>query len=168
MFTSQDYRLCVKLSLRIMEEQRDKIADDSIRHYSTIYNGLHEFESPNTRTLYFQSYEMEWLDSHWDSLTNILKQNTHRFSVDEKKMITIFFADYFSSLMTECSNSEKLAKLAAPELIKIQQATLEQMIEYSDNWEERSNQLKVNLKKHKEHFKKKVDSVHAQKKEDKQ
>ena len=51
------------------------------------------------------------------------------------------------------------AKLAIPELIRTNQKAIEQMIMFSDEWEERSNQLKVNLKKRKEHFKQLVENV---------
>ena len=45
------------------------------------------------------------------------------------------------------------------ELIRTNQKAIEQMIMFSDEWEERSNQLKVNLKKRKEHFKQLVENV---------
>ena len=155
----QNYRECVLLSLRIMQEQRKKLIKDSREHYSTIYSGLHEFGSESTRALYFQAYKMEWLDNHWNALTEFLKQKKNDYTTREKKEFTLFFAEYFSALMSELKNVSGPAKMILPELIRSNQKSIEQMIMFSDNWEERSNQLKVNLKKHKEHFKRQVENA---------
>lgn len=154
----QNYKDCVGLSLCVMQELRYKIYKDSKEHYSVIYNGLHESESNNVRDLYFQAYEMEWLDSHWDVLTDLLKRHKNDYKKSAQQDITLFFAEYFSSFMSELDDTTSLAKVAMRELIVAQKAAIEQMIEYSDNWEEKNNQLKVNLKKHKEHFKKLIES----------
>ena len=155
----QNYRTCVLLALRIMQEQREKMVKDSKEHYSVIYNGLHEPESEQVRALYFQEYEMEWLDSHWNMLTEFLKQRKNDYTKREQKEMTLFFAEYFSSLLSEMEHMSGAAKLAIPELIRTNQKAIEQMIMFSDEWEERSNQLKVNLKKRKEHFKQLVENV---------
>lgn len=153
MWIDRNYRNCVRLSLQIMQEQRRKLIKDSEEHYSIIYSGLHESCSASTRVLYFQAYEMEWLDNHWNALTEFLRQRKNDYTKREQKEITLFFAEHFSALMSEIENVSGMAKMALPELIRSNQKAIEQMIAISDNWEERSNQLKVNLKKHKEHFK---------------
>lgn len=161
MWVEQDYKDCTRLSLRVMREMRDKVCKDSIEHHSVIYNGLHEFESKKVMELYFQEYEMEWLDSHWELLTSLLKQYNKDYKESERQEITLFFAEYFSALMTEVTNSSSAVNTVMRELIAAQKNIIEQMIEFADKWEERSNQLKVNLKKHKEHYKRLIESVNA-------
>ena len=161
MWIEQDYKDCTRLSLHVMRELRYKVYKDSIEHYSVIYNGLHEFESKKVMELYFQEYEMEWLDSHWELLTNLLKQRDKDYKKSEQQEITLFFAKYFSSLMTEVNHSSLTVNTVMRELIAAQKNVIEQMIEFSDKWEERSNQLKVNLKKHKEHYKRLIENVIA-------
>ena len=156
MWIEQDYKDCVRVSLQVMQILRYKIYKDSKEHYSVIYNGLHEYGSENVRNLYFQAYEMEWLDSHWDVLTDLLKK--HREDKDAQQNVTLFFAEYFSDLMYEIDIESPLAKVAMREFIAAQRKIIEQMIMFSDKWEERSNQLKVNLKKHKEHYKRLIES----------
>ena len=151
--TAQDYKDGVRLSLYVMKEMRNKIYKDCKGHYSVIYNGLHESESPNVRNLYFQAYEMEWLDSHWDELTGLMKQHKSEYKKSKQRDITLFFAKYFSSFMSELEGASPLAQGAAHELIAAQKKVIEQMMTFADRWEEKDNQLKVNLKKHKEHFK---------------
>lgn len=158
MWIEQNYKNCVSFSLRVMRELRYKIYKDSKEHYSVIYNGLHESESDNVRDLYFQTYEMEWLDSHWDVLTDLLNRHKNDYKKSAQQDITLFFAEYFSAFMTELDDADPLAKVAMRELLKKQKTVIEQMIMYSDNWEEKNNQLKVNLKKHKEHFKKLIEN----------
>lgn len=154
MRNEQNYREYVRLSLHVMKELRYKIYKDSKEHYSGIYTGLHESESDNVRDLYFQAYEMEWLDTHWTILTNLLNQN---YKKNTQRDITLFFAERFSSFMSELDNASLFAKLAMRELVKVQKEDIEQMIAVSSKWEEKNNQLKVNLKKHKEHFKKLIE-----------
>lgn len=148
-----NYKLCILSSLQIFKEQREKLVKNSKEHYSVIYNGLHESESENARNLYFQAYQMEWLDSHWNALTEFLKQKKNDYTLRERKEITLFFAEHFLSLMSEMENISGFAKMAVPELIKSNRQSIEQMIMFSEQWEEQSNRLKVNLKRHKEHFK---------------
>ncbi len=70
MLKNYDYRFCVKASLQVMKEQREKICDDS-RYNHLIYSGLHE-TNEELQTLYFQYYLIEWLDNHWSKMQEIL------------------------------------------------------------------------------------------------
>ena len=54
-----DYRKNVKVSLKIMRTQRAAMYDDVMRHYSGLYNGLHELDSEKVRSLYFEAYHLE-------------------------------------------------------------------------------------------------------------
>lgn len=153
MWVEQDYKDCVRSSLCAMRILRDKICKDSREHYSVIYNGLHEYESKKVRDLYFQAYDMEWMDSHWNVLADMLKRRGDDYRKSEQQEIALFFAGYFSDFMSELDNSSMFAETAMRELIAAQKDVIEQMIMFSDKWEERNNQLKVNLKKHKEYYK---------------
>lgn len=159
MRVGQDYKACVLLSLQVMQGQRRKLLKDSKEHYSTIYSGLHESGSDSTRNLYFEKYEMEWLDSHWNAFTALLKQRENNYTKKEQKEITVFFAEYFSKLMSELENASAAVKVAAQELIRSNQQAIKNMIMFSESWEERSNQLVVSSKKHKEHFKRLLENA---------
>lgn len=152
----EDYRGGVSISLQVMKDLRHKIYKDSIEHYSGIYNGLHEFASDNTRNLYFQAYEMEWLDSHWDKLARLLQKNG--YGKAEQRDLTLFFSERFSVFLTEMEDSSSPAKGAMRDLIVAQKEIIEQMIDYADKWEEQSNRLRVGIKKHREHFKRLIES----------
>jgi len=161
MWREKDYKDCVRISLYVMKELRNKICEDSEKHYSVIYNGLHESESKNVRNLFFQAYEMEWFDSHWDVLTDLLKQYRKQCGKRQEQEITLFFAEYFSSILSEIGTDSGFEKVAMREVIATQKETIRQMIKCADNWEEHSNQLKVNLKKHKEHYKRLIDRANG-------
>ena len=157
MWMERNYKDCVRISLYVMKELRNKICTDSEKHYSVIYNGLHESESENVRNLYFQAYEMEWLDSHWDVLTDLLKQYRKQCGKGQEQEVTVFFAEYFSSILSEIDTHSGIKKAAMREIITAQKEAIEQMIKYADHWEEHRNQLKVNLKKHKEYYRRLIE-----------
>ena len=52
MLKNYNYRFCVKASLQVMKEQRNRIYDDSQSNH-LIYSGLHE-TNEELQTLYFQ------------------------------------------------------------------------------------------------------------------
>lgn len=159
---TEDYRKNVKVALKIMQMQRTAMYEDVMRHYSVLYNGLHELDSENVRSLYFDAYHLEWLDHHWEKLTYTIQGNSKK----EQQEQTVFFALYFSELMQISNGKSKAAAVASYELIKAQLITVNQLIECSDQWDERSNQLQVNLKKHKSHYKKLIEFAKAARQED--
>ncbi len=152
MFSNYDYRFCVKASLQVMKLQRAKICNDSSNGQNhLIYSGLHE-TNEDLQNLYFQYYLVEWLDDHWSNIHLILEKHPE-YSVDQKKNFTLFFAEYFSKMIDEVSLSGTLSKLAIPNLLKIQKDSIQELIQYSEKWEQNSNKLKLLLKKHREQFK---------------
>lgn len=153
---TEDYRKNVKVALKIMQLQRAELYHDVMRHYSVLYNGLHELDSEKVRALYFDAYYLEWLDHHWDNLTHTIQGD----SKNEQREQTLFFASYFSELMQVLDGKSRFAAVSS-ELIKAQLLTVIQLIECSDEWDERSNQLQVNLKKHKSHYKKLIELAKA-------
>ncbi|MBR3417827.1 MAG: hypothetical protein IKG82_03965 [Oscillospiraceae bacterium] len=159
---TEDYRKNVKAALKIMQLQRAALYHDVMRHYSVLYNGLHELDSEKVRALYFDAYHLEWLDHHWDNLTHMIQGD----SKNEQREQTLFFASYFSELMQILDGKSRVAAAAFSELIKAQLLIVNQLIECSDEWDERSNQLQVNLKKHKSHYKKLIELAKAARKED--
>ena len=157
---TEDYRKNVKVALKIMQLQRAALHHDVMRHYSVLYNGLHELDSQKVRTLYFDAYLLEWIDQHWEKLAKNVQNCSRK---DQREMIT-FFASYFSELMQITIGKASYA--AAPELLKAQLASISQLIELTDEWDERNNQLQVNLKKHKYHYKKLIEQAQAARQED--
>lgn len=151
MFRQEDYRFCVKAALQIMQEQRKKLYDDCVHYEPTIYSGLHTSESDSVRSLYFQAYLVEWLNMHWEAMFEILKRH-NEYTVNQRKEITLFFAEYFSEFISECSEKGLMSKLAIPELLKAQKNQLNEMILFSNKWEQNNNRLRVQMKKGKEQY----------------
>lgn len=152
MIVRQDYRKCVSMSLNIMRNQRESIFNDTIEHYSAIYNGLHEFHSVKTRELYFQAYIIEWTDKHWLLLNEYMIKHKNDMMKNEQRDMTMFFADFFSFFLDEIGDRRSFSCETMHEMIKVKQSAINEMIRYSDKWEEKNNKLQVELKKNKEQF----------------
>lgn len=151
MLKKNEYRFCVRVSLQILQKEREKLCYDSTKHNPTIYSGLHEFESESLRKLYFQAYLVDWIDAHWDTMDEILDRH-REYSVNERRCMNVFFAEYFSKLISECDSGGVLSKLAIPDLLKTKRKALANMIDTSDKWQENSARLKAERKKHREQF----------------
>lgn len=149
MLKSYDYRFCVKASLQVMKEQREKICDDSHSNH-LIYSGLHE-TNEKLQTLYYQYYLIKWLDNHWSRMQKILESHPE-FSIDQKREFTLFYAEYFSKMMTSWATSGILSKMMIPDILQTQKETIQEMIDFSEKWEQNSNKLRLLLIKHKEQF----------------
>lgn len=154
---TEDYRNNVKASLKIMQMQRSALYEDIMRHYSALYNGLHEQDSVKVRSLYFEAYHLEWLEQHWVQMAKTIQSKGKK----EQQDFTLFFAAFFSELLKKSAEDGDCPVVASAELIKAQLTTVNQLIECSDAWDERSNQLQVNLKKHKSHYKKLIEQAKA-------
>ena len=151
MFRQEDYRFCVKAALQIMREQRKKLYDDCMQYEPTIYSGLHTSESDSVRSLYFQAYFVEWLNMHWETMFEILKRH-NEYTINQRKEMTLFFAEYLSAFISECSEKGLMSRLAIPELLKAQKNQLNEMILFSSKWEQSSNRIHVQMKKGKEQY----------------
>ncbi len=149
MLNNYDYRFCVKASLQVMREQREKIYADSCGNH-LIYSGLHE-TNEKLQTLYFQYYLTEWLDNHWGRMQDILDSHPE-YTIDQKRDFTLFYAEYFSKMLDSCVTSGVLSKMMIPDILQSQKETVRELIMFSDKWEQNSNKLKLLLKKHKEQF----------------
>lgn len=154
----EDYRFCVTAALQIMQQQRKKLYQDCVEYEPTIYSGLHSSDSKSVRHLYFQSYFIEWISLHWESMIEILNRHDE-YTVDQRKEMALFFAKYFSDLISECSENGLLSKLAIPELLKVQKRQLKEMILSSEKWEKNTNQLRVQMKKGKEQYQKLIQEA---------
>lgn len=161
MFDS-DYRFEVKLALQVFKSKRKKLSEDSLNYNPDLYFGLHESEKVAARNVYFQYYETIWLSEHWNDMTELLESHTE-LRKNEKKQMTIFFSEYFSGLISGCSERGEMSKIIIPELLEIQKEQLHKLIEYSEKWEEISNIMKLQTKKNKEKFKKIIDETKKQK-----
>ena len=160
----QDYRREVRISLSILKKERSELFRDISKRYSVIFEGLHEISSETVRALYFQAYFMEWLDRHWTELSATMNDPAENLNIDEKKNTTLFFARYFTGLIDELCDISAVAGSASQPLLKAKKRTIEDMISFAGCWEEKSNQLKVDQKKHKAHFLQIIE--HAKKKEE--
>ncbi|MDE6034797.1 MAG: hypothetical protein K2G36_02690 [Ruminococcus sp.] len=161
MFREENYRFCVNSALQIMQEQRKKLFNDCIHSDPTIYNGLHSSESPALCRLYFQAYFVEWVGMHWETMFEILKRHSE-YSAEQRRKMILFFAEYLSELISECSQKGLLANLAVPELLKVQKKQLKEMIQFSGKWEHNSNKLRVQMKKGHEQYMKLIREAEAE------
>lgn len=150
MLIDHDYRFCVKASLQVMHEARQKIYEDMLNKEYIIYTGLHESDA-NLQDIYFQYYIIIWLDEHWNNMQKII-ENHKEYSLDQKRQITLFFAENYSKMIDDWQSSGALSSLMIPDLLQTQKNTLQELIQFSEKWESNSNRLRLMLKKHKEQF----------------
>lgn len=151
MIHENDYRFCVSEALKIMKSQREKLCRDCTELNPVIYNGLHSYDKPSIRDIYFQMYFSEWLGMHWEIMNNILEHH-REYSKSRKKEMTLFFAEYFSKLSAEIDNKSKVSGVAYPELIKEKNSALKEMLIYSERWEQNCDRLRVQMKKSHEQY----------------
>lgn len=151
MFEEENYRFCTRLSLQIMREQRECLCHDSTQHGVALYTALHE-TNPQVRHLRFQYYLVDWFDNHWNNLRSLLDRHPE-YTVDQKKQITLFFAERFVGLLDMMSESVSMADLCIPDLLSIRKTILKKMIETSEKWEKKSDEFCLQNKKCEEQFK---------------
>lgn len=150
MFNEDNYRFCIRLSLQIMRDQRERICQDSIQKDVDLYTALHEMNS-HVRNLRFQYYIVKWFDGHWSSLQSFLEHH-QEYTVDQKKQITLFFAKKFAGLLDKLSKSKTMADLGIPDLLKVRRDILREMIKITEKWEKNSKELRLQMKKHEEQY----------------
>ncbi len=155
MAVQDDYREMISNCMLIMRDQRKKLEEDVLRHYSGLYFGLHEITSERVRQLYFDQYQMEWLGNHWLEF----EKSIQKLSKREQRKYTSFFAEFYSELIQSLVSEIESGSAGLPELIKAQQESLHDLIEMSDEWDERGNQLQVSLKKQKALFKRMIEEA---------
>lgn len=156
----EDYRFCVNMSLQILQEQRRKLYEDSVGLNHILRMGLHKsgkFEQ-NVQDLYFQKYNVEWLDAHWEKMNQIL-ENHNEYSQTQKKDITLFFVNYFWELFTICCQSDSFSNLIVPELLTTKRQTIDNLLKYAQKWQEKSNLLRADIVKHQEQYQNLLDEA---------
>lgn len=151
MFHENDYRFCVSEALKIMKNQREKLCQDCTNFHPDIYGGLHSYNKPSVRDIYFQMYFSDWLAIHWEQMNSTLEQHKE-YSKDKKKEMTLFFIEYFSKLSEQLDNKSRVSNMAYPELLKEKKRALQEMLTYSENWEQNCNKLRVQMKKGHEQY----------------
>lgn len=150
MFNEDNYRFCTRLSLQIMQDQRERIWQDSIQKNVDLYTALHEL-NPAVRNARFQYYLVTWFDGHWRNLRELLARHAE-YTLDEKKQITLFFAKYFACLLDDLSKSATMADLAIPDLLKVRKKILHELMEMTETWEIKSKELFLQTKKFEEQY----------------
>lgn len=150
MYTIYDYRFTVHLSLLIMKRLRQEIYNKCLLTDTNLYMGLHEIDD-QLRTLRFQYTVLDWVDSHWWELHNILDAHSE-YTVDQKKEITLFFAQYYSKMIDNLELSGTFSKVGTNDLIKMQKQILTELISTGEHWEENSRRLRLEMKKHEEEY----------------
>lgn len=161
MIVEKNYRSCVKASLSIMHEQRGTLFLDCINRNPTVFNGLYESEHTSVRNLYFQSYFMTWLDSHWE-LMNVWINKQQNYTKDRKTEMILFFADYFSKLISECDNNVTLSKLTIPDLLKNKKKAFDEMLLAAENCDINNDRIRVEMKCNHEKFKKMIKEYESE------
>lgn len=140
-------------SLQILKEQREALYNDTETSVD-IHSGLYE-EAPSVRSLYFQSYLVDWIGRHWGEIQNVLAAH-EEYSNDEKRKITLFFAEYLLAFISKCNSRGTLSKIIIPEMLQNEKSILDEMLKISGEWEENSDRLKLQAKRNAMLFKKKI------------
>lgn len=151
MFNEDNYRFCTKLSLQIMRDQRERMGQDSVEKDIDLYMALHE-TNPQVRNLRFQYYTVKWFDGHWSALQSLMEQHPEH-TVDQRKQMTLFFAERFAGLLDRLAESGTMSNLGIPDLLKVRKDILREMITISEKWERNSNEFCLQMKKHEEQYK---------------
>lgn len=151
MFHEDNYRFCTKLSLQILRGQRERLSrDSSIEKDVDLYTALHEME-PSVRNIRFQYYIVKWFDGHWSALQSLLEHHPE-YTIDQRRQITLFFAERFVGLLDKLSESASMANLGIPDLLKVRRTVLREMIEMTEKWEKNTDTLRLQMKKHEEQY----------------
>ena len=164
MFQENDYRFCTKVSLQVMQQLRENLCQDCIQLDPKIQSGLHSSDSPSTGKLYFQYYFVEWLNCHWEAMLKILEKYPD-ISLDSKRQVELFFASYFSKMISSFENNSILSDLAIPELLSEKKKQIEQLLSCSEKWEKNINILCAQKRKNNEQFQKLIQEAERNGKE---
>lgn len=148
-------------SLQILREQREGLYYDT-GYDVNIQSGLYD-KASSVRALYFQSYLVDWIGAHWQKLQDILDAH-EEYSKDERRSITLFFAEYLSEFISKCYSNGTLAKLIMPEMLRNEKNILEEMLNISGEWEENCEKLKLEIKRNKMKFKKMIEEKKSENK----
>ena len=107
-----DYRFCVEMSLQILQDERNKLLNDSTLIEADIINALYSYgeHEKTTQKLFLEKYTIEWLCKHWEDLNGILDKHTE-FTRSEKRHFVMFFAGYFKDMFDELFDSETVSLL---------------------------------------------------------
>ena len=151
---SAEKRFCYRLTLQVFQDFRQKLINDTIQKSPFIRSGLHN-QSESTKKLYFERYLIEWLDEHWNEMLRLLKkeQNEHSLTVNGKREYSLFFAKYFIGMIQNLQNTSFYAQLAVSDIIKIKIKSLNELLQYSQKWEENCNVLEADLQAHEDEYK---------------
>jgi hypothetical protein len=105
---------------------------------------------------------VKWLNHHWEIFdANItssgLKEN-------DRKIMLLFFAEYFSDMIKECGSEGLLSKLIIPKLLENKIQVLNELINSAEEFRFAMNKLKLDNKKHDEQFNAFIKKYEAMKK----
>lgn len=152
-----DYRYCIKVSLAILEELRNKLTDDSIHLAPDIRTALHKSgdNQRSVRDLYFLRYCVSWLDSHWKLVQRKLNEDT-KHSIDEKRKMIQLFAEHFKDLLGKCLNTEIFFAEIIPSILETQNAAIDEMLKSAEKNDENFRRLYSEMAKHEEWFERKI------------
>lgn len=149
-------QFCTVMSLQVMKEQRKKLCQDTLNKEPDLYIGLYHEDSSH-RNLFLQYYLLCWFDNHWNTMLDLLERHPE-FSNDEKKAMILHYAEYFAKMLDMMAESGELAKLAIPELLRLQKASIAELISLSNQWERKTNELRLLFVQHREQFKRMLES----------
>lgn len=150
MLTDYDYRFCIKASLQVMSEGRQKICYDTFNREYLIYMGLYESD-PVKQDLYFQYYEIKWLEQHWINMQTILEKHME-YSKDQRRQMILFFAKNYSEMIDKWKNSGQLSNLIIPNILQELENAIQELLHFSENCDKNMNKLKLMLQKSKKQF----------------
>ena len=149
-----DYKFYTNMSLQILKKERKKLYADSTSVDPTISMALYSFgeNEKSLQELYIQRYCIEWLDDHWSELNRILDKHDE-YTKSERKHFALFFAEQFKALYREICNFNTEVPMIISDMISIELAGIDGLIESSDKWEDKMKSLQAEKKKHSVRFK---------------
>lgn len=143
------------LTLFTLKEARENLAQDFIIENPEIYDPMFKYEKSNEQMMLAkEKYIMIWLDSHWNLIETLLKNQEIESTIQNE--VRYRFAEVFLSLLEKFdADGRNQASPLAIRLLKEKIDNLEKLLNLGDKHENRINKLRYDAHRHKIIFERK-------------
>ena len=131
---------------------RERLLNRTLNKESGLFCGLHSIEKTLSRT-YIDRNRVAWLLEHFEFYKEILDRNISPDDIEYKRECVEYFAGIFKEFLKLNSRSFLDSDITIG-ILKELESELDSMIYFSENWENRYDQLCVLIAKNEEKYKK--------------
>lgn len=133
------------------KQMRTMLIDKSLNKDPDIYLGLHSVGN-NISETYMERSKICWLLEHFELYKTIIDKNISLDDKDYRKECMEYFSRIFRDFLEMNGKSFTDSDIAI-DLLKELEGCLDKMINFSENWEKRYDQLCVMMAKNREKYK---------------